>query len=106
MLVVGGYRRLPEGPMKRMINAVLCLALLLPAVANAGQQDPPAPAAPGNPACKILEPRAGEPVAGDTVRLVVLGSDDREVRDLKVTVNGQAPAGAKPIELGAKPIEL
>ncbi len=70
--------------------------------------EPALSAADVPPSARFPDLKEGDPAKEDPLQVVVEARDDRDVREVKLFVNGRllAPADARPIDVESKPIEL
>jgi WD40 repeat protein len=59
------------------------------------------------PTVGFMDLKDGDPVRSDPIRVALEASDDRNVKDVQLLINGRplAPEEARPIEMGARPIQ-
>ena len=80
------------------------------AALSGGNVAPDAPFSAGAaipPQAAITLPRAGQSVAGGTLRVEVTATDDRNLRTLQLFANGRPVAAqARPLDVGAKPLDV
>lgn len=82
---------------------------LVAAAVSGGSVAPAAQFAAGEaipPQATITLPRAGQSVAGATLRVEVTATDDRNLRTVQLFANGRPVARAKPLDVGAKPLDV